>query len=177
MKKSGNNSRWRVLGNGGEQLIWSLLGKNGFTEIRDLNVEKTNYPFADYFAIKDGQRLAISVKSRNRLEWNGKKENSRYKLGGVEPVVNGVPHCRMLATNVCKELDAIGAWIIVQFGQLHYSAYFGTLDLLDTMPRRNAGPATAILVNPRAIQSYAVLAKDMPHGMKHKEFRNFDECE
>jgi hypothetical protein len=62
-------NRWKRLGDVGEELTESLLLKNGFTNIRNLNHNKKNFAFADFYAEKEGAKYVISVKTNTPEEW------------------------------------------------------------------------------------------------------------
>src|SRR5205085_4351520 len=53
--------RSRRLGEIGEALADELLKRNNFSNVENLNIEKRNFPFADFFAERDGIRYVISV--------------------------------------------------------------------------------------------------------------------
>lgn len=72
--------RAKSLGALGELLAIKSLVDNGFNNIRNLNDQKRNYPYADLYAEKGAEKYVISVKARNRHERNGRL-NSRYNLG------------------------------------------------------------------------------------------------
>jgi hypothetical protein len=72
--------RVRSLNALGELLAIKALVDNGFNNIRNLNDQKRNYPYADFYAERGDQKYVISVKTRNRYQNNGHL-NDRYKLG------------------------------------------------------------------------------------------------
>jgi hypothetical protein len=55
------------LGRLGEDLVGERLRDYGFTDIENLNLRRTNYPFGDLLASKDGVRYFIGVKARNQM--------------------------------------------------------------------------------------------------------------
>ncbi len=72
--------RFKKLGDVGEELTDSLLRRNGFDEVRNLNLLRNNFAFADVFAERDGVRYVISVKMRNKYEFTrdgSRRLNSR----------------------------------------------------------------------------------------------------
>jgi hypothetical protein len=158
------------LGDIGEALAYTLLARNGFSNIRDLNRPeetssamlgaKKNSHFADFFAEKDGRRYVISVKARNAFEWtdrpNGTRRlNTRYKLG---------PNCYRLAARAAAEHKAEPAWLTIAVDGGRYSAYFGLLATL----RGNTG----VPMSPRARSKYTCLAEDEPHSFDPRGFEN-----
>jgi len=67
----GTARRAAKLGDVGEQLALAELSAHGFTGIRALNHPKKNHPFADIYARRDGEKLWISVKTRNKYRRTG----------------------------------------------------------------------------------------------------------
>tara|TARA_B100001142_G_scaffold197971_1_gene196797 strand:+ start:261 stop:749 length:489 start_codon:yes stop_codon:yes gene_type:complete len=114
--------RRKALGELGELFAIKTLVDNGFTQIRNLNDVKMNYPFADLYAEKDGGRYVISVKARNKFENNGINENLRYKLGSK---------CYENANAAEEEFDAEACWMAIPFDKSKVTIYFGTLKELD----------------------------------------------
>lgn len=143
------------LGAIGELLAFSLLQKNNFTEITSANKIKQNFPFADLFAIKNGVRYCISVKTRNKYESNTKgikKINARYKLGKKS---------YQLAEALSREHECIPAWIAIQVEKEKYSAYFGKLAQLNGN--------RAILMSDKHLKSYECLALDTEYTFEQLE--------
>ena len=77
----GTALRAKELGTLGESIAPLYLERAGFTSIRNLNDIKTNYPYADVVATRNGITYAISIKTRNKYEARTGKLNARYKLG------------------------------------------------------------------------------------------------
>ena len=71
------NARENALGKLGESLAEDALKKNGFTNVRNLKLERNNHPYADIVAEKEGNKYLISVKTRNENQQNGKL-NTNY---------------------------------------------------------------------------------------------------
>jgi hypothetical protein len=92
--------RARGLGGAGERLAETLLARAGFTAVPNLNREAMNFPYADFYAERNGERFVISVKMRNKFEARTGRLNSRYKLGR---------RCYKLAQRAEKRLDARAA--------------------------------------------------------------------
>jgi len=114
--------RKKSLGELGELFAFKALIDNGFTNIKNLNDIKKNYPFADIYAEKDGKKYVISVKSRNKYENNGINENLRYNLGS---------NVYEKANIAEKEFDAQACWMAIPFDKHSLTIYFGTLKELD----------------------------------------------
>jgi hypothetical protein len=139
--------RW-LLGQIGETLAAAHLRRAGFSEIRNLNTEFPNHPFADICAKREGktkkETYAISVKARNRYENNGGL-NGRYKLGR-----NSYKHAETLK----NETGWVPLWLAVSIDVNCYSIYVGTLEFLEG----NLG----IPMGKKAIERYECLAKNIP---------------
>lgn len=158
----------QTLGREGERFAEQLLGEAGFISIKQMNAIRTNYPFADLYAERDGQKYAISVKARNRYEKPRKgdthrRENPRFRLGGARK-------CRELARRVAEELAVKGAWVIIRYEPQVCDAYFGTLDQIDQLCRKP--PATAILTGPEYLSQYECLCTNRPHGLDYGQITN-----
>jgi hypothetical protein len=67
------------LGAFGEVLAFADLSAYRFTNFKILNGQKKNHPFADLYAERDGEKFWISVKTRNKYQFNGTL-NDRYKV-------------------------------------------------------------------------------------------------
>jgi len=150
--------RWKLLGDIGEKLTESLLIANGFTNVRNLNRDKTNFPYADFYAERDDVKFVISVKARNRYEFNcdGKRRlNCRYKLGRS---------CYELAKAAEAQFHATAAWLTISVDSERYSAYFGLLSSLNG----NRGVNMSL----KAIASYECLANEARHTLNYAELKN-----
>lgn len=111
------SARKKSLGELGELFAIKALVDRGYDRIRNLNDKKLNEAFADLECEKDGLRLIISVKARNKYEKKGTL-NSRYNLG-----TNA--HSKALASE--KKYDAVAHWMAIQFDSTTFSIYFGKL--------------------------------------------------
>ena len=77
------SKRFKKLGDLGESLAEQLLKENGFTNVKNLNIEENkNVKTFDIYAERKKQKYVISVKARNKYENSkaGPRLNSRYKL-------------------------------------------------------------------------------------------------
>lgn len=113
--------RKKALGELGELLGIKTLVDNGFTNIKNLNDEKRNFPFADLYAEKEGKKYVISIKARNQIQKNG-KENLFYNLG-KNVYVN--------SKEVMNKYYAEAYWMAIPFNENTYSVYFGSLNELN----------------------------------------------
>jgi hypothetical protein len=114
-------ARKKSLGELGELFAIKALVDRGYDKIRNLNDKSLNEPFADLECEKDGIKLIISVKARNKFQKKGTL-NSRYNLGSNA-------YDKALASET--KHDAIAHWIAVQFDEKTFSIYFGTLSELN----------------------------------------------
>jgi hypothetical protein len=146
--------RRKSLGTLGELFAIKALVDNNFSNIRNLNDYKRNYPFADIYAERGDEKYIISVKARNRYERSGKL-NSRYKLG---------KDCYIHAKNAEKEFKAKPAWMAISIFDDIYSVYFGTLELLSGN--------TGILMSDKHLKRYKCLVNDKPHNLDFKPYKN-----
>jgi hypothetical protein len=110
-------ARKKSLGELGELFAIKALVDQQFDKIRNLNDQKMNEKFADILCEKDGIRYAISVKSRNKYQINGKL-NSRYNLGS---------NAYEKAKYAEGKYSAIPHWLAIQFTGHSYSIFFGSL--------------------------------------------------
>jgi len=147
--------RWRELGAAGEALAELLLRSNGFTHIKNLNRQQTNFPFADFYAERDGQRYVISVKARNKYEFGTGRLNSRYKLGAK---------CYENTAAAEKQFRAKAAWLTIALAADTYSAYFGLLSSLSG--------SLGVTMSERAVSSYECLAREKAHSLDYAALRN-----
>lgn len=116
-KKEKEAKRKKALGELGELFAIKVLVDNRFNNIRNLNDDKRNYPFADLYAEKGNSKYVISIKARNKYELSG-KENSFYKLG------------KNAYSNAKKAEDTFKAeayWMAIPFDHTQYSIYFGSV--------------------------------------------------
>ena len=147
--------RARKLGSFGEALAGRILQNAGFTNIRNLNQIRQNFPFADIYAERGKQKYLISVKIRNRYQARTDKLNPRYNLG---------KHCYELATRAGAELSATPAFLAISLHSDFYSAYFAPLTAL-------AG-SRGIRMTPTSLSRYECLAEDALHGIDASPFKN-----
>jgi hypothetical protein len=114
-------ARKKSLGELGELFAIKALVDRGYDKIRNLNDKSLNEPFADLECEKDGIKIIVSVKARNKFEKRGTL-NTRYNLG----------------TNACvkalsseKKHNAVAHWMAIQFDKTSFSIYFGSLSELN----------------------------------------------
>lgn len=149
--------RFKKLGDIGEKLALDLLVKAGFEDVCNLNKHRMNFPFADIFAIKNGIGYLFSVKTRNKLERNGKL-NSRYTLGrNVYKHISELKH-----ENDYKNI--VPGWIAVSIEDTTVDAYWGTIEQLNG--------SRGINMSENAKSSYLKLAEHIPHKLDPREFSN-----
>ncbi|MCC6326169.1 MAG: hypothetical protein DCC43_12330 [Candidatus Brocadia sp.] len=146
--------RAKSLGALGELLAIKALVDNGFNNIRNLNDQKRNYPYADLYAERGGEKYVISVKARNRYERTGKL-NSRYNLGS---------DCEIKAKNAEMHFNAKAAWMAISVVDDIYSVYFGTLECLSLM--------TGISMTASHLSQYECLVKEKQHGLDFRPYKN-----
>jgi len=150
--------RFKRLGDIGESLTEELLTANGFANIQNLNRLKKNFPFADFYAEKDGVRYVISVKMRNKYEFTRdgvRRLNSRYKLGS---------RCYEHAKVAEDQFDAIAAWITISLDSKAYCAYFGLLSSLNG--------SRGVNMSEKAVAKHQCLANNTPHSFDYSEIQN-----
>ncbi len=113
--------RKKSLGELGELISIKALVDVSFEKIVNLNDKKMNYPYADLYAEKEGQRYVISVKARNKYQ-KDKRLNAFYNIGS---------NAYRKAAVAEKEYSAKAYWLAVQFDKLTYSVYLGSLEELN----------------------------------------------
>jgi hypothetical protein len=156
----GTASRSKQLGDIGEKLIESILARNNFTNIKNLNHHKVNFPYADIYAERDGVKYVISVKTRNKYEFGSGRINPRYKLGSK---------CYQNAPLAEKQFDAVAAWVTISLDEKNFSVYFGTLSSLNG--------SKAVKMTTKHLNSYECLAKDESHEFDYERLKNTYETE
>ena len=114
-------ARKKSLGELGELFAIKALVDRAYDKIRNLNDKRLNEPFADLECEKNGIKIIISVKARNKFEKKGTL-NSRYNLG-----TNAYEKAQ--ASEV--KHNAVAHWIAVQFDKKTFSIYFGSLSELN----------------------------------------------
>ena len=114
-------ARKKSLGELGELFAIKALVDRGYDKIRNLNDKCLNEPFADLECEKNGVKIIISVKARNKFERKGTL-NSRYNLG-----TNA--HEKAFASE--KKHNAIAHWMAIQFNKTNFSIYFGSVSELN----------------------------------------------
>jgi hypothetical protein len=150
--------RAKRLGDVGEALAEALLNLHGFANIRNLNHDRRNFPFADFFAERASTRYVISVKSRNRFEFSSPgppRLNRRYKLGSQSP---------RHAADAAAHFNAFPAWLAIALDTHSYCAYFGLLSDLNG--------SLGINMSAAALLSYECLAREQPHTFQHASLLN-----
>jgi hypothetical protein len=113
--------RKKSLGELGELISIKALVDASFEKIVNLNDKNMNYPYADLYAEKEGQRYVISVKARNKFQ-KDKRLNAFYNIGSK---------AYKKATAAEDEHSARAYWMAVQFDEFTYSVYLGTLEELN----------------------------------------------
>ena len=119
--------RKKSLGELGELFGVKALVDECYDKVRNLNDDKMNFPFADLYGEKEGEKQVISIKARNKYQKNGKL-NSLYNLG-----LNWYDKAKQAE----EEYEAKAYWMAVQFDELTYSIYIGSIEELNG---RNAIP-------------------------------------
>lgn len=114
-------ARKKSLGELGELFGIKALVDRGYDSIRNLNDKRLNGPFADLSCEKDGIKIIISVKARNKFEKKGTL-NSRYNLG-----TNAYKNAHTSE----KKHNAVAHWMAIQFDKTTFSIYFGSLSALN----------------------------------------------
>jgi hypothetical protein len=155
------------LGRLGEVLAAECLKLHGFSEVEDLNLRRTNYPFADLLASSAGTRYLIGVKTRNEMRQGGVGLNESYNLVLIADVLNRELKRQGRTTDqittmlwaevadLAKLHDATPAWITVSVRPKDgtYSAYFGVVAGL--------GNKRSVPMTPKACAGYRCLARDV----------------
>lgn len=113
-------SRKKSLGELGELIAIKVLVDDNYQKIVNLNDKKLNFPFADLYAEKNGEKFVISVKARNKYQKDGKL-NAFYNLGN---------NFRQKAIVAEQEYEASPYWMAIQFDKKTYSVYLGSIDEL-----------------------------------------------
>ncbi len=149
--------RAKSLGALGELFAVKALVDNNFTNIRNLNDQKKNFPYADLYAERNSEKYVISVKARNRYERSGRL-NSRYKLG---------KDCNNQAARAESQFKAKAAWIAISIYDDIYSIYFGTLDILEGN--------TGIPMTDKHLKKYECLVYEKPHNIDFTPYKNIYE--
>ena len=114
-------ARKKSLGELGELFAITTLVDLEFDKIRNLNDEHNNFMFADIYCEKDGHRIVISVKARNKYQKDGTL-NANYNLGS---------NAYIKAKQASERFDAEPYWMAIQFDAHEYSVYFGSLACLN----------------------------------------------
>lgn len=114
----------------------------GFTGIKNLN-RGVNFPYADIFASRSGERFLIGVKSRNEFQANGKinpcynavllredKKKILEALGRTEAEITAALWDEV--DRIAARWDATPAWVTVAMRPERgtYSAYFGLASVI-----------------------------------------------
>jgi hypothetical protein len=114
-------ARKKTLGELGELFAIKALVDQGYDRIRNLNDKNLNEPFADLYCEKNGKKIIISVKARNKFQKKGTL-NASYNLG-----TNAYE--KALASE--KKHKAVAHWMAIQFDEKKFSIYFGSLSELN----------------------------------------------
>ena len=146
--------RAKSLGALGELLAIKALVDNGFNNIRNLNDQKKNYPYADLYAERGKEKYVISVKARNRYERNGRL-NSRYNLGR---------DCLSKVKKAELQFNAKTAWMAISIFDDIYSIFFGAFDSFSVK--------TGIPMGKNYIERYECLVKEKQHGLDFSPYKN-----
>lgn len=149
--------RFKELGDIGEQLAKIVLIDSGFDSVRNLNEDKMNFPFADFYACRNSQSYLISVKTRNKFERSGKL-NSRYKLGK-----NNFETIQM-ALFLPEFSNCLPAWIAISMEDKTFDAYFGLISQLCQ--------SRGINMSKSAKKTYQCLALNRLHTFSSAIFKN-----
>lgn len=148
-------SRKKSLGELGELFGIKALVDNSFERVVNLNDKKMNYPYADLYAEKENNKYVISIKARNKYQKNNSL-NSHYNLGN-----NAYKKAKVAEI----EYGAEAYWMAIQFDELTYSIYLGSLDELN---QRNAIPVRECEEG----KVGACLVKDKRHYFDFRFFEN-----
>lgn len=146
--------RAKSLGALGELLAIKALVDNGFNNIRNLNDQKKNFPYADLYAERETEKYVISVKARNRYQSSGKL-NGRYKLG---------KNYHDYAKQAESKFNAKAAWLALSISDDIYSVYFGTLESLNGK--------SGILMTEKNLKHYECLVNERAHNIDFSPYKN-----
>lgn len=149
--------RAKKLGDLGETIAPYYLKRAGFESVRNLNHDRSNHPFADILASKEGVTYLISVKTRNKYEARTGNLNARYKLYER-------PEHEGLIQRLSAQHRAVPAWLAIQIDGAFLSVYFGTVEQLG----RNKG----IPMASDCLPAFKCLADQEPHGLDIAQLRN-----
>ena len=150
--------RKKALGELGELFAIKALVDEGFTNIKNLNDEKMNFPYGDLYAENGENKYIISVKARNKFEKNG-KENTRYKLG------QNPEKAYKNAKKAEKEKNAKAYWMVIPFDTNTFDVYMGSLDELD-------GNGAVLIRSCQSGKIGECLQKEKPHYFDWDYFAN-----
>src|ERR1700751_6257488 len=115
----GRGQRLRALGSLGEHKAVALLKRAGFTNVRELNSEFPNHPFADIYGTRGSKKYVIGVKTRNKYQVSGLL-NPTYNIRKKGADVGAI----------ARQHGAILGWVAISVipEESKFSAYFGTID-------------------------------------------------
>lgn len=151
--------RFKRLGDYGEILAKKVLEENGFEDVRNLNEARMNFPFADYYARKDGEEYLISVKTRNKYERRGKL-NCRYKMGDTDSKLR-----KIYSDDSYKEYHScVPAWMAISMEEITFDAYWGLISEM--------GNSRGIVMSQAARQKHSCLAYGWEHPFRSDDFLN-----
>jgi hypothetical protein len=156
------------LGTIGEELAAEALAASGFTDIRDLNKDVHNQPFADLLAEEAGVRYFISVKARNENRDDGRLNESYNCFRVADPKIkalqaggNSTEDVTRLAHEqiqlLARGFDAIPAWTTIPIRPEDgtYAVYSGLLSHL--------GNVRSVPMTPVARAKYRCLVNWVAH--------------
>jgi hypothetical protein len=113
-------SRKKSLGEIGELYALKALVDHGYKNITNINDKTRNEKFADLYCEKDGEKLIVSVKARNKFT-NKQKVNSAYKLGqNSQTAIDKAKYAE-------KKYKAKAYGMALQFDEKTYSVFIVSL--------------------------------------------------
>ena len=141
----GRVQRLRALGSWGEHKAVALLKRAGFTNVRELNSELPNHPFADIRATRGGKSYVIGVKTRNKYQVSGLL-NPTYNIRKKGADVGAI----------ARQHGAILGWVAISVipEESKFSAYFGTIDQI-----QKGGERFSIPMMPEQLTRYECLSR------------------
>ncbi|MDE2127979.1 MAG: hypothetical protein KGJ62_15465 [Armatimonadetes bacterium] len=131
--RRGRVQRLHALGVWGEHKAVALLKRAGFSDVCELNAQFPNHQFADILAERDGKKYLIGVKTRNKYQASGRL-NPTYNIRKKEADIQAL----------ADRHEAVLAWVAISVvpEQQKFSAYFGTIDEIQSSGERFSIPMT-----------------------------------